>query len=59
MQCPCAPAFITTAPPIVPGIPTAHSRPWSPDEAAFLAKLGSVSPLRTSMIPEALSIIYG
>lgn len=49
MSEPCPPAFIRTAPPIVPGTPTAHSKPVRPAAAVRRATTGSgaAPPART------------
>src|SRR3989454_5159192 len=44
MACPCAPAFITTAPPSDAGMPAANSSPDSPCRAAARARCGSPAP---------------
>ena len=41
---PCPPAFILIAPPIVPGTPTAHSKPRKPTAAVRRAKTGKATP---------------
>ena len=41
---PHAPAFCTTAPPIEPGTPTAHSKPAAPRLASSPASLGIITP---------------
>ena len=55
VQPPWAPAFITTAPPTVPGMPTAHSRPPRPARAARRARVGIGSPAWASIRPVAPS----
>ena len=44
ISCSCHPAFITSAPPIVPGIPTPNSRPANPCVAATRATAGNDAP---------------
>ena len=44
MSLPCAPALPTIAPPTVPGMPAAHSRPASPCRAAWRATRPRLAP---------------
>ena len=41
---PYAPAFILTAPPMLPGIPVANSKPASPLSASLLPSLDNIIP---------------
>ena len=43
MSLPWPPAFIRTAPPMLPGTPTAHSNPVSPNAAVRRASTGSAT----------------
>ena len=51
---PWPPAFILTAPPIVPGTPTAHSNPESPFEEVDLATTGSFAAPPTYAYPSMI-----
>ena len=51
---PWPPAFILTAPPTVPGTPTAHSNPVRPFEEVDLATTGSFAAPPTYACPSMI-----
>ena len=53
---PYAPAFIFTAPPRVPGIPHANSKPDNPFSYAVLARTGTATPDPTSNFSPSICI---
>ena len=56
ISAPCPPAFIRTAPPTVPGIPTHHSRPLRPAPTDRLANTGiNIAPPASTMSPSTVT----